>query len=124
MLEALRHVVQATGHSIAGFSHLFSREIAARIELAVSAAALAWLVILRSSAGEILFFVLLSCMLVSVEALNTCIELLTDHISPQRSALAKSAKDLGSLAVFLMLIAGGVYLVVITGKRFGLITLW
>lgn len=124
MKEAFRHVVQATGYSLAGLSHLVGRELAARIELAVCTAALVWLLALRSSAGEVLIFLLLSCMLISVEALNTCIELIADHVSPQHSTFAKAAKDLGSLAVFLMLLAGGVYLAVVTAKRFGLIALW
>ena len=124
MREAFRHVVDATGYSLAGFWHLVGREIAARIEIAVSAAAVTWLLILRTSPGEILIFLLLFCILMSVEALNTCIELIADHVSPQHSAFARTAKDLGSLAVFLMLVAGGLYVVAVTANKLGLIALW
>jgi len=124
MLEALRHVVHATGYSIAGMSHLVGRELAARIEIAVSALAVAWLLFLKSSLGEILVFLLLVCMLISIEALNTCVELIADHLSPQHSAFAKAAKDLGSFAVFLMLLAGGGYVAAITADKVGLIQLW
>ena len=124
MLETLRHVVQATGYSIAGGSHLVGRELAARIEIAISALAVAWLLFLKSSIGEILVFLLLVCMLISIEALNTCVELIADQVSPHHSAFAKAAKDLGSFAVFLMLMAGGVYIAAITADRVGLIQLW
>jgi diacylglycerol kinase (ATP) len=60
----------------------------------------------------------------SIEALNTCVELITDHVSPQYSAFAKAAKDLGSLAVFLMLVAGGAYVTAITAEKLGVIQLW
>ncbi len=49
------------------------------------------------------------CTLIAVEALNTAIEVLTDHISPEWSRTAKDAKDLGSLAVGLMLVANLAY---------------
>ncbi len=124
MLEALRHVVHATGYSIAGMSHLVGRELAARIEIAISALAVAWLMILRSSLGEILIFLLLFCVLISIEALNTCIELIADEVSPHHSAFAKAAKDLGSFAVFLILLAGGAYVAAVTADKVGLIQLW
>jgi diacylglycerol kinase (ATP) len=124
MLDAFRHVVNATGYSIAGFSHLVGRELAARIEIAVAAAAVAWLVVLHSSLGEILILLILACVLISVEALNTCVELIADQVSPHRSAFAKAAKDLGSLAVFVILIAGGAYVAAITADKVGLIQLW
>ena len=41
----------------------------------------------------------LGLLLIAVEALNTALEVLVDHLSPGWSAWAKEAKDLGSLAV-------------------------
>jgi diacylglycerol kinase (ATP) len=38
-------------------------------------------------------------LLIAVEALNTALEVLVDHLSPGWSQFAKEAKDLGSLAV-------------------------
>ena len=124
MLEALRHVVHATGYSMAGLRLLFRGELAARIEIAVSAAALIWLLVLGSSAGEILVLVLLFYILMSVEALNTAIEVVVDHISPEYTEFAKSAKDLASFAVFCLLLAGGIYVAAVTASKFGLIALW
>ena len=124
MLEALRHVVHATGYSMAGLRLLVRSELAARIEIAFSAAALVWLLLLGSSAGEILILVLLFCILMSVEALNTAIEVVVDRISPDYTEFAKAAKDLASFAVFCLLSAGGIYVAAITAEKFGLIVLW
>jgi diacylglycerol kinase (ATP) len=124
MLEALRHVVHATGYSMAGLRLLFRSELAARIEAAVSAAALVWLIVIGASLGEILVLVLLFCILMSVEALNTAIEVVVDRISPDYTEFAKAAKDLASFAVFCMLSAGGIYVAAVTAQRFGLIALW
>jgi diacylglycerol kinase (ATP) len=45
-----------------------------------------------------------------VELLNTGIEAAIDRIGPERHALSKRAKDMGSAAVFLaLLLAGGVW---------------
>jgi diacylglycerol kinase (ATP) len=124
MLEALRHVVHATGYSMAGLRLLFRSELAARIELAVSAAALVWLLVIGASLGEILILVLLFCILMSVEALNTAIEVVVDRISPEYTEFAKAAKDLASFAVFCLLAAGGIYVAAVTAQVFGVISLW
>jgi len=109
---------------MAGLRLLFRSELAARIELAVSAAALVWLLLIGATLGEILVLVLLFCILMSVEALNTAVEVIVDRISPDYTEFAKAAKDLASFAVFCMLAAGGIYVVAITAKTFGLVTLW
>jgi diacylglycerol kinase (ATP) len=58
----------------------------------------------------------LLALVLAVEALNTAIEVLTDHISPEWSQMAKDAKDLGSLAVgLLLLIATSFVLTVMLG---------
>ena len=48
-------------------------------------------------------------MVLAVEALNTALEELVDHISPGWSEFAKHAKDLGSFAVMCALVATGLY---------------
>jgi len=53
---------------------------------------------------DIYFWLLLSTSLfpiIIIEAVNTSIEAVTDKASPERSALAKKAKDIGSAAVLL-----------------------
>lgn len=110
----LRHAIDATGYSLAGFRRLMG-ETAARHELAGGAAGIVVLALAGATAWEWLGFAVLFLFLLATEALNTAIEALTDHVSPQWSRAAKDAKDLGSLAVMLALLAlagfvGGVVL--------------
>ena len=96
------HVLDAARYSLAGMRRLLG-ETAARQELWGAAAgglALAWR---GAHLWHWAVFALLVALVLAVEALNTAIETLTDHISPDWSQMAKDAKDLGSLAVALML---------------------
>ncbi|MEL0438041.1 diacylglycerol kinase [Phycobacter sp. K97] len=98
------HILAATRYSLAGGRRLLG-ETAARQELAVGLVALFLLLFLGASLMQILAFSILFALLLAVEAFNTAIEILTDQISPGWSLAAKHAKDLGSLAVALMVIA-------------------
>lgn len=102
--KGLWHMVDATRYSIAGFRRLMG-ETAARLELAggcIGAVLLFWA---GAEAGQWLGFAVLFAALLAVEALNTAIEVIVDHISPGWSEMAKQAKDLGSVAVGLMIVA-------------------
>ncbi|MEM5494089.1 diacylglycerol kinase [Hoeflea sp. AS16] len=52
---------------------------------------------------------LLFLLTISIEALNTAVEEITDHASPNYSEMAKHAKDLGSFAVFCLLLANAIW---------------
>ncbi len=123
MLKAFRHVVHAAGYSLAGFRHLFRNELAARLELGAGALSLIWLILLGRPVRDYVILVILFCILISVEALNTAVERIVDRLSPELSEFGKVAKDLGSAAVFAMLAAAGVFLVAITADAAGLIVL-
>ena len=49
-----------------------------------------------------LLLLLLSLLLLAVEALNTAIEVLCDHVTPEIHPMIKKAKDLGSAAIFIV----------------------
>lgn len=109
-----RHAIDATGYSLAGGQRLL-RETAARHEVAGGVAGALILGLAGATAWEWIGFAALFLILLATEALNTAIEALTDHVSPQWSNAAKDAKDLGSLAVMLAILAnlafvGGVIL--------------
>ena len=99
----LWHVIDATGYSIAGLRRLW-QETATRLECAgagIMAAAFLW------RGAELWHWLVAGVLLVlilAVEALNTAIEVLTDRLSPGWSQMAKDAKDLGSLAVGLVVL--------------------
>lgn len=113
--KGLWHVVDATRYSLAGARRLWA-ETATRLELGAGVlAALAFL----WRGVEVWHWLLalsLLALVLAVEALNTAIEVLTDRVSPEWSAMARDAKDLGSLAVGLtQAIAGGFVLAVLAG---------
>ena len=96
------HALDAARYSLAGMRRLLG-ETAARQELWGAAAGGLALVWRGAHLWHWAVFALLVALVLAVEALNTAIEILTDHISPDWSRMAKDAKDLGSLAVALML---------------------
>lgn len=100
--RGLLHAIDAAGYSLAGLRRLM-RETAARQEIAFGAGGLAVLVWAGASAAELGVFALLFLIVLAMEAVNTAIEVLVDRISPEWSQMAKDAKDLGSLAVGLVL---------------------
>jgi len=106
--RGLLHVIDATGYSIAGLRRLWL-EAAVRLEFA--AAAIVMLAFLWRGVDAWHWFVAgaLLATLLAVEALNTAIEVLTDHLSPEWSQMAKDAKDLGSLAVGLIVVLACIF---------------
>lgn len=108
---------------MAGLVFMLRSEISARIEMAVIVLAFLWLTVLGRPLSNFLVVAMLACFLLAMEAVNTAIEVVVDKISPEQSKFGKSAKDLGSTAVFLTLAAGGVYLAAVTAEAFGLASL-
>lgn len=92
------HFLAAAGYSLAGLKRL-ARESAFRQEVALILGLLVLFLLLGASLPEIAGLLALGLVLIAVEALNTALEELVDHLSPGWSQFAKNAKDLGSLAV-------------------------
>lgn len=68
------------------------------------------------SRGEQALILALGLLVLAAELLNTAIEEIVDHISPDLDPRAKKAKDCGSAGVAPAALAGGVaWLVVLTG---------
>ncbi|MCT2539152.1 diacylglycerol kinase [Sedimentimonas flavescens] len=108
--HGLAHLFAAARYSVGGLRRL-SRESAFRHEVLAFVVLLAAYLALGAGGAVILAFVILFCLLVAVEALNTAIEALVDRVSPEWSEAARDAKDLGSLAVMCLLVAHGALLV-------------
>ncbi|MCB1385041.1 MAG: diacylglycerol kinase [Nitratireductor sp.] len=106
--HGVSHLAAAANYSLGGLKVAF-KETAFRHELAAAAAIL--LVYLAIGAGPLAYVGSLCLFLVtlSVEALNTAIELVVDRTSPEISKFGKDAKDLGSFAVFCLLVANGIF---------------
>ncbi len=106
----LAHLLAATGYSAGGARRLW-REAAFRQEVAAIAALVGLFLVLGASAGEVIILLILGLVLLAVEALNTALEEVVDHLSPGWSEFAKHAKDMGSFAVLCALVATGLYAV-------------
>ena len=92
------HFFAAASYSLGGLQRL-ARESAFRQEVALIAGLVAAFLVFGASLPELLGLLAIGLALVAVEALNTALEVLVDHLSPGWSQFAKEAKDLGSLAV-------------------------
>lgn len=96
--SGIAHFFAAASYSAGGLQRL-ARESAFRQEVALIVGLLVVFLILGATLPEILGLLAIGLLLIAVEALNTAIEVLIDHLSPGWSQFAKDAKDLGSLAV-------------------------
>jgi diacylglycerol kinase (ATP) len=96
--SGVAHFFAAASYSLGGLKRL-SGESAFRQEVALIAGLMVALVVFKATVPEMLGLLALGLALIAVEALNTALEVLVDHLSPGWSQFAKEAKDLGSLAV-------------------------
>ncbi len=113
------HLIAAATYSGAGLRRLL-RESAFRQELVIGVLVLAGLALWGVPWPKILGFSIFLLLLTAVEALNTAIEVLVDHLSPEWSEFARDAKDLGSLAVGATLLGGALFLAWIIAGEAGL----
>ena len=104
----LAHFFAAASYSLAGFQRLW-KEAAFRHEVGVGLIGLALVAYFSDAAIQVVGFVVLWLMLAATEAMNTAIEVLVDHLSPQWAEFAKAAKDLGSFACACMITATVLY---------------
>ena len=89
----------AARNSLDGLSELI-KESAARREIFLIVACA--LVFGFMPGTYTLLLLLLSLLLLAIEALNTAIEVLCDHVTPEIHPMIKKAKDLGSAAIFIV----------------------
>lgn len=91
------------------FEAAFRQELAAGIVFAVAAFLLPVTAVERAVLLASIFFVLV------VEILNTALEVTLDRITLEEDPSVRKAKDMGSAAVFLSLLAAGTVWLCITG---------
>jgi diacylglycerol kinase (ATP) len=113
----VRHFFAAAGYSWGGFRRLL-QEAAFRQELLFFVVAEIILIGVGARLPDILVSIFLFLGLFAAEALNTAVEEVIDRISPEMSIVGKHAKDLGSFAVFCMLVACGLHLAFTVFSRF------
>ena len=107
-IHGVAHVFAAAAYSWAGVKRLWS-ETAFRHETLAACIIIFIFILIQANINFVILAILLILITFSVEALNTAIEEIADMVSPEWSLPAKHAKDLGSLAVFCMLCANGIF---------------
>ena len=106
----LARIVHATGYSIEGLK-IGLREPAFRQEALLACVMIPAAIWLGKTWLASAFLIAVVVLVMIVELLNTGIERSIDRIGPEWHELSKTAKDLGSAAVFLsLLLCGGVWL--------------
>ena len=98
------HLFAAARYSFAGFRRILG-ETAFRHELMAGGGLLVLFALIGASPLDFLVQIVLMLVLMAGEALNTAIEVIVDRVSPEISDFAKQAKDLGSFAVFCLILA-------------------
>lgn len=108
-ITGIRHLFAAAGYSLAGIRRLWAETAFRHEALGLPVVcALFWLLAAPLWAYGV--FAILWLLLIAVEALNTAVEAIVDHVSPHWSEAARDAKDLGSLAVMALLLANAVFI--------------
>ncbi len=102
------HLFAAASYSAGGARRLLG-EAAFRHELIAFGIVIAVFALVGASFPQYVAMAILFLLLVAFEALNTAIEEIVDRVSPEISDMARHAKDLGSFAVFCMLLANAGY---------------
>lgn len=98
-------VVAAAGYSLQGLKAAFVNESAFRQELALAALLLPGAFWLGQGALQVALLAGAVLAVLVTELLNSAVEAVVDLASPQHHELAKRAKDMGSAAVMLALLA-------------------
>jgi diacylglycerol kinase (ATP) len=118
--KGIRHLFAALRYSVQGLQRLW-QEAAFRHEVILLFVGLVLFAVIGAPFVHYLIFVILMLLMVAFEAINTAIEELVDRISPEISSVGRHAKDLGSLAVFCLILinAGFVLYAVIVNLFMG-----
>ena len=103
--SGLTRIWRAFFYSMAGFSAALKHEHAFRQELFLALIFLPVAVLLPLTLGERALLIATLLLVLVVELLNSAVEAVVDRVSLDNNDLSKRAKDLGSAAVLLALVA-------------------
>jgi diacylglycerol kinase (ATP) len=107
--------------SLQGLRAGWRHEASFRFEVCLAVVAIPLGLYLGHGALEKLALVLPMLLVLSAELLNSAIEAIVDKVSPEFNELAGRAKDMGSAAVFVLLLLLGLSWLLIVGPRLPLV---
>jgi diacylglycerol kinase (ATP) len=102
--RGLRRLINALCYSRNGIAAAWRNEAAFRQEILLAAIALPLAFYLGKTGVERALMIGSIVLILIVEILNSAVEAVVDKASPEKSELAKRAKDMGSAAVLLSLV--------------------
>ena len=114
----LRHALNAFVYSFAGLKAAWKNELAFRGETVVIALMMPVGIWLGRTPIEWALLIGSCLVILITELLNSAVEAVVDRIGPERHALSKQAKDLGSAAAFISMIAAALIWALIAYSRF------
>lgn len=100
----MKRIVAAFFNSMRGFARAARTETAVRQELIVLAIGIPLAALLARGYWQFVALIGVLLVLLAVEILNTAIEKVCDHVNPDWHDAIRYIKDLGSAAVFCMLV--------------------
>ena len=102
--QGLTRLINALGYSRDGLGAAWKNEAAFREEVLLAAVTLPLAFYLGKTGVDRALMVGSILLILIVEILNSAVEAVVDKASPEKSELAKRAKDMGSAAVLLSLL--------------------
>ena len=102
--QGLTRLINALGYSRDGLGAAWKNEAAFREEVLLAAVTLPLAFYLGKTGIDRALMVGSILLILIVEILNSAVEAVVDKASPEKSELAKRAKDMGSAAVLLSLL--------------------
>ncbi|MGB1333295.1 MAG: diacylglycerol kinase [Porticoccaceae bacterium] len=96
-----RRFIVAGVNSSKGLKDAFLKEEAFRVQVLLGLLLVPLACFIANSYLQLLLLLLVYCLVMIVELLNTCIEIVVDRIGPEFHELSGRAKDIGSAAVAL-----------------------
>jgi diacylglycerol kinase (ATP) len=120
-VHGLARIYHAGRNTFSGLRIAAGSEPALREELILLAVAIPLGVFIAPSAGWYVAMIGALLVILAVELLNTAVEKLADHVTPEFHPKIGAVKDVGSAAVFCTLILGGLVWIVAAAERFELL---
>ena len=100
----LTRIINAFGYSMKGITSAIKYESAFRQEVLLFVIMLPLAFLLGRTYVEYILLIGSLLLVLTVELLNSAVEAVVDHVSPEFAELAGRAKDMGSAAVFITLV--------------------
>ncbi len=116
--NVIDHIINAFRYTFAGLTSAWKNELAFRGEVVVVTIMLPLGIWLGRSGVERALLIASLLLILITELLNSALEAVVDRIGPQRHELSKRAKDLGSAAAFVSMVAAALVWIIIAFDRF------